>query len=88
MEQDQKKIINFEDIKDRIVLELEKRSEKLQISEPVTLVDGFLNEPFSKELSNSFVVGGPTIPMVMLVGNESGKIYFFALKALIKDIWN
>lgn len=87
MEQNLKKLVKFEEIKDQIIAELEKRSAIIQISEPVTLVDGFLNEPFSKELSDTFVIGGPTVPMIMLVGNDSGKIYFFALKALLRDIW-
>ena len=81
-----KKIIIFEDIKDRIVAELNSRLMKVDLGERVTLVDGFFNEPFSKELSNSVVIGGPNVPMVMLVGNDTGRVYFFALKAILKDI--
>ena len=39
-----------------------------------------------KELTGAFVIGGPTIPMIAVVGNNSGRIYFFALKALLPDI--
>ncbi len=87
MEPNQKKILKFEDIKSRIMEELKNRSSKIGINESVTLVEGFLNEPFSKELSTSIMIGGPTVPMIMLVGNESGKVYLFALKALLKDVW-
>jgi hypothetical protein len=45
-----------------------------------------MNEPFSKEISSSFVIGGPTVPMIMLLGNNSGQIYLFALKIILPDI--
>jgi hypothetical protein len=85
----QEKTIKFAEIKDQILAALETRSQKKSfgIEEKATLVEGFLNEPFSKELTNSIVIGGPTVPMIMLVGNESGKIYFFALKALVPGVW-
>ena len=83
---ERRKIIRFKDIKDRIMSELEKRMDKTGISEKITLINGFLNEPFSKELSDALVVGGPKVPMVILVGNESGRIYLFALRELIDDL--
>jgi hypothetical protein len=87
MEQRQKQKIKFDEIKDKVLSALHERAEIINIAESVTLVEGFLNEPFSTELSTSIIIGGPTIPMVMLVGNESGKIYFFALKTLVKELW-
>jgi hypothetical protein len=80
------KIIAFKDIQNSLMDELKKRLQTLEIKESVTLVEGFISQPFNKELSTSFVLGGPTIPMVMLLGNESGRIYLFALKALLKDM--
>jgi hypothetical protein len=84
MEQSPQKIIRFEDIKQDILNALEDRiaSEKIDIKGTVSLFDGFISQPFSTKLSNSFIIGGPTIPMIMLVGDESGQIYFIALKAL------
>ena len=82
----EKKTLKFEEVKSRIVSELEKRYENLGITEEVTIIDGFVNQPFTMELSNTFMIGGTTIPMIMLVGKDSGRIYFFALKAIIKDI--
>lgn len=84
MKHNQKKIIRFDDIKEEIVNALKRRS--LKITESMTLIDGFVSEPFGKELSDSFIIGGPTIPMVMLVGEESGQVYFFALKAILPSI--
>lgn len=82
------RIIKFEDIKDRLNQALHKRDEQklLHINEPVTLVNGFIKSPLSKEISASVVLGGPEIPMVALLGKQSGRLYFFALKALISDL--
>lgn len=82
----EQKVIKFEEIKDQILFELDKRAGKIKIPEPVTLLEGFVNEPFGKELSKSFIIGGPTIPMIMLIGNDSGQVYFFALKAILQNI--
>jgi len=80
------KIIKFQDLKDSLTVELKKRLETLEIKEEVTLLEGFISQPFDTKLSNSFIFGKPTIPMVMLLGNETGRVYFFALKAILKDI--
>jgi len=77
--------IKFEDYKQRITNALRGRG-NIGISEPVTLIDGFISQPLQAELTGAFVVGGPAIPMIMLVGNSSGRIYFFALKAILPDI--
>jgi hypothetical protein len=88
MENTQQKVIKFSEIKDELVKALNDKlqSNKLHISEKVTIVDGFVNQPLSMELSGSFVIGGPAVPMIMLVGNESGRIYYFALKAILPNI--
>lgn len=51
-----------------------------------TLVDGFFNLPIQDELSGDIIIGGPTIPMISIVGNSTGRMYFFALKVLLPDI--
>lgn len=88
MENNQPKIIKFSEIKERLVqaLNIKLSQNKLQVSEKVTIVDGFVNQPLSMELSGSFVIGGPAVPMIMLVGNDSGRVYYFALKAILPDI--
>ena len=77
--------IQFEGIKEQIVEALKKKG-NLGITEPVTLIDGFFNHPFHKEISNSMVIGGPAIPMVMLLGNNTGRVYFFALRAILPNL--
>ena len=74
--------IKFASIKEEIEGKSEELAKKAEINEPITLIDGFAKQPFSKTLSTSFIVGGPVIPMVMFLGKKSGRIYFFALKAI------
>ena len=76
--------VKFEDIKQDILDALSERRSKIE--EPVTLLEGFVSEPFRKEISSEFVIGGPTVPMVVLLGRESGQLYLFALKAILPDI--
>ncbi len=80
----EQKNIKFEDIKPKLLSVLEQKAEAL--GEPVSLIEGFVSGPFSTELSDSVILGGPTVPMVMLLGKESGRLYFFALKVLLKNI--
>lgn len=76
------KSIKFEDYKEQIVSAIKSRSSSLGIHEPVTIVDGFTNLMINKEMTGSLVIGGPTIPAIILVGKTTGRIYTFAAKAL------
>ena len=76
--------IKFTEKKEAILVAL-KSKKNLGINEPVNLIDGFINQPIYNEFSGNVVIGGPTIPMIALIGN-SGRIYFFALKALLSDL--
>lgn len=84
----QQKIIKFAEIKSNLLAELNSRiaSGRLKFPEKVDIVDGFVNQLLSMELSGSFVLGGPSIPMIMLIG-ESGQLYFFALRAILPKIF-
>jgi hypothetical protein len=81
----QPKITKFADIKDELIKKINGKITLLGLNEPVTLVDGFINQPISMELSGSFIIGGPTVPMIMIVGNNTGRVHFFALKAVWPD---
>ena len=84
MEDTPPKIIKFDEIKIELLEALNKKN--LHLPEKVTIVDGFVNQPLSMELSGSFIIGWPSVPMIMLVGVESGRIYYFALKAILPSI--
>lgn len=80
--------IKFESYKAQIQKAIEVRIQQGLIKDAAgfILIDGFINMPFQKELGNSFVVGGPTIPSVAVVGKSSGLVYTFAIKVLIPGI--
>jgi len=77
-------VIKFEEYKQRITDAVQARLQLSPITgeQGFTLVDGFIMQPLSNEVSGNIVLGGHTIPMVAVVGNTSGRMYYFALKAL------
>lgn len=78
--------LKFSDYKEELIKALNARVSDHGITEPTTLIDGFINQPLQTEFTGGFVVGGPAIPMVAVAGNKSGRIYYFALKALLPSI--
>lgn len=80
--------IKFDDYKQRITdaIQAKLQSGLIAGENGFTLVDGFIMQPLNKEVSGNFVIGGPTIPLVAIVGNTSGRMYYFALKALLPDL--
>lgn len=76
--------LKFSNYKKSIVKALTKKSKLLDIEEPLTLIDGFINEPiYSKYPNSSYCL---TLPMIVCLGNKTGRLYFFALKKLLPNI--
>jgi hypothetical protein len=79
-------MIEFSEVRHKIIEAIENTSKDiLNINESVTLLDGFVNSVYTTKLSNDPAFGGPFVPMVMLVGNVTGRIYFFSYKKLVKE---
>jgi len=80
--------IKFSNIK----AELEKALQKKLTQTPITgedgftLIDGFMTIALQGEISNNVIIGGPSIPVVGIVGNTSGRVYTFALKVILPSI--
>ena len=72
--------MKFEDVREEILEKLESLKGEGQIEENVTLVEDFVNMPLTGNL-NELRIGGPSAPMIMLLG-KSGRVYFFAFKVL------
>ena len=72
--------MKFEDVREKILEKLKDLKER-KIDENATLVEGFVNQSLTKK-SDELTIGGPSVPMIMLVGNDTGRVYLFALKAL------
>lgn len=82
--------IKFEEYKEKIEVALIEKGFSLFDSKFATqgeyiLLDSFINQPIQKEISGSFVVGGPTLPMVALVAVKTGEVKYIALKLIIPD---
>lgn len=77
--------VKFIDVKYKIIEAIKNRSvDKLGINESVTLFEGFINSPYQTTIESCDFLGGPFVPMVLLVGEETGRLYFFAYHALVK----
>lgn len=80
--------INFNEYKERIITALESRNFRMRQagtqSPEYILIDGFVNQPIYNQLSNSVVIGGPSVPMIMVAHIQTGELHFFPLKALVE----
>lgn len=47
-----------------------------------TILDKFINQPVMDEISGNFIIGGPSLPMAVLVCNHCGNTYFVNLSVL------
>jgi len=76
--------VKFPEYKQRITEAIEQKIRTVPIAgeNGFTIIDGFIMQPISGEVSGNITIGGPTVPLVAIVGNTSGRIYYFALKAL------
>jgi hypothetical protein len=83
---DKQNKITFQDLREKIISSLNKKIEILGIQEGVTLVPRIINQPASIKLSNAIIIGGDTLPIVAVVGKETGLIYFFSLQSLIPEM--
>jgi hypothetical protein len=80
--------INFEQYKEQIQAAIEVRLKQGIIKDPMgfILIDGFISLSYNKDVTNSLIVGGPSIPSIAVVGKSTGLIHTFALKVLIPNI--
>lgn len=80
--------VKFLDIKDKLQSALKEKLENTPIhgEEGFTLIEGFMVTSILNEISNNIFIGGPNIPTVGIVGNTSGRIYTFALKAVLPNV--
>lgn len=80
----------FDEIRGQITEALNARfrapgSTKFTGESGFTLLDGFIMQPLQKELPG-VIIGGPAIPLVAVLGNTSGTMYYFPLKILLPNL--
>lgn len=79
-------VYEFDKLKSKIIEKLNEKKGVLWVDEPLTLIDWFFNTMIQNELWWGIRIWGPTVPMIWLVWQKSGRVYFFALKALLPNI--
>ena len=79
--------IQFEDIKDKIIKKLNEDIVNLWINEGISLIDWIFMQPIQRSLSSNLVIWWSSIPMVAVVWQKTWRVYFFAIKALLPDIY-
>lgn len=77
------KVIEFEDVREEILEKMKSKGNESGISEPVGLISGFMTQTKTTTLSTSVAIGENAMPMIACVGENSGRMYFFALGAII-----
>lgn len=81
--------LKFKDLKKQIVEALELRlnnTDTFRMEKTgYTLIDGFVVQSIQSEPSGA-VFGGDQAHMVMVVGNTTGLVYYFALKHLLPNL--
>lgn len=80
--------INFEEYKQQIESAINGKLVGSSIIDPqgFILLDGFINMSINKQVGNSLVVGGPSMPCVAIVAKSTGIVHTFALKVLLPHI--
>ena len=74
----------FSEYKERILEQLGKLDESsLGINEPVSLFEGFFQSHYTEGFSGNTVLGGKYIPTIAVIGEETGRLYFFAIKKIL-----
>jgi hypothetical protein len=80
--------IKFSDIKNELQNALQAKLKQTPIigEDGFTLIEGFMTLALNDAISNNIIIGGPGIPIVGIVGNTSGRVYTFALKAILPNL--
>ncbi len=73
----------FSEYKEKILSSLNIIKESCDIKEEIGLIDGFINPPLLDNLTDSLVCGGKRVPMIMVCGVNSGRVYLFSLKIVL-----
>lgn len=64
---------------------LEALKTKAGLSGNWTIMDFFVNQPIQKEISGNLTIGGPALPLVLVMNQTTGEMKYFSLKFLLGD---
>ena len=80
--------MTFETLKPEISEALNQKIRLMELkgeTQGFTIVDGFVMQSLQNQTAG-ISIGGKSVPTVLVVGNSTGRIYHFALKALLPNI--
>jgi hypothetical protein len=78
--------VKFQDVKEDILRVLRTRNMQFAGEKQLKLVDGFVYLPVQMTMGSIHIGGESTIPAVILLGANTGRLYFVALKHLLPHI--
>ena len=73
--------MKFEDVREKVLEKLNSAEFRSSVGEELMLANGFVNQSLASA-EGEIVIGGSVLPMVMAIGKNTGKVHFFAFKAL------
>ena len=76
---------NFKKYSEAILKKL-KENKNLTLQGNWTIMEFFVNQSIQEEISGNIVIGGPTLPLVVMMNTDTGEVKYFSLKFLIGDL--
>ena len=76
---------NFKKYSEDILKKL-KENKNLTLQGNWTIMEFFVNQSIQEEISGNIVIGGPTLPLVVMMNTDTGEVKYFSLKFLIGDL--
>ena len=77
-------MINFLEVKEKIENILNTKNHILGIDEPVAMIDGVFRLHHLPCLDDEIWLGGDYVPAVMVIGINTGLVYWFSYNALME----
>jgi hypothetical protein len=75
----------FSDLEPRILAALQQKGNTLGLTEEPMDIVGMTSIMMQDDLG-TYQIGGKSIPAVVVVGHNTGRVYQFAIKALLPDV--
>ncbi len=77
-------MMNNDEVREKIINKLDEKkiSCSLCATDKFVLLDSFLNISIQKEIPDSLIIGGPTLPSAILICKNCGNSYLINLKVL------
>src|SRR5690348_3904420 len=81
----------FQELRPRLEAALNQRIQTpgfLVDPQGYSLIEGFISVGLQDEIGNDagFVIGGKSVPMVAIVGNSNGRVFYFAVTVLLPEV--